>query len=126
MLAKRPLHAGSLVVEGAGGLMVPLNRDAFMIDFIAALEMPVVLVVRGSLGTLNHTLLSLEALRQRHIPILGLIVNGAYEPRENRQALKLYGQVPILAEIPWLEKTDMAKLAAIPPLIPPQRWQPVS
>ena len=115
---------GSLVIEGAGGLLVPLNRDAYIIDLIAQLAVPVVLVTRGTLGTLNHTLLSLQALRARGLGILGLIVVGSYQPAENRQALKLYGGVPILAELPWLDPLTPQALAAIPPLIPPARWQP--
>jgi dethiobiotin synthase len=114
---------GSLVIEGAGGLLVPLNREAYIIDLIAQLAVSVVLVTRGTLGTLNHTLLSLEALRARGLLILGLIVCGAYQPAENRPALKLYGGVPILAELPWLNPLTPQALAAIPPLIPPARWQ---
>ncbi|MBM3602675.1 MAG: dethiobiotin synthase [Alphaproteobacteria bacterium] len=112
-----------LVVEGAGGLLVPLNRDAYIIDLIAKLAMPVVLVTRGTLGTLNHTLLSLQALRARGLGMLGLIVVGSYQPAENRQALKLYGGVPILAELPWLDPLTPQALAAIPPLTPTARWQ---
>ena len=58
-----------LVVEGAGGLLVPLNRDCLMIDLIARLGLPVVLVGLSGLGTINHTLLSLEALRRRGLPV---------------------------------------------------------
>lgn len=62
-----------LVVEGVGGLLVPLRRDLLLIDLLARLRPPVLLVTRSGLGTLNHTFLSLEALRRRHIPILGVI-----------------------------------------------------
>ncbi len=87
-----------LVVEGAGGLMVPFNDDQMIIDLIDKLNLPVVLVARSSLGTLNHTFLSLEALRKRDIPILGVVMNGP-EHESNRKAITHYGNVDILAEI---------------------------
>lgn len=62
-----------LVVEGAGGLCVPLNDETLLIDFMKAHSLPTILVARSGLGTLNHTLLSVEALRGRNIPILGII-----------------------------------------------------
>ncbi len=62
-----------LVVEGAGGLCVPLNEEILLIDFMAAHPMATILVARSGLGTLNHTLLSVEALRARNIPVLGII-----------------------------------------------------
>lgn len=71
-----PAVPGPLVVETAGGLLVPLRRDLMQIDQIQRWGLPVVLVARSGLGTLNHTLLSVEALRHRHIPLLGLILNG--------------------------------------------------
>jgi len=69
--AKRPL-----VIEGAGGLMVPLNEEELMIDLVAQLGAPAVLVSRHYLGSINHTLLSLEALARRGLPLAGLVFNG--------------------------------------------------
>lgn len=71
-----PQTNNSLVVELAGGLMVPLTDTYLNIDFVAQLGYPVALVTRNYLGSINHTLLSVEALRRRNIPILGLIING--------------------------------------------------
>ena len=71
-----PKVKGSLIVETAGGLMVPLTRDFLQIDQIKQWNLPVILVCKSSLGTLNHTLLSIEALKRRNIEILGLVVNG--------------------------------------------------
>ena len=87
-----------LLVEGAGGLLVPLNDDKMIIDLIQQLDIPVLLVVRSELGTLNHTFLSLEALRKRNISILGVIMNGP-KNESNRQAIEYYGKTSILAEI---------------------------
>ena len=94
-----------LVVECAGGLLVPLRRDWLQIDQILRWGLPVVLVARSGLGTLNHTLLSLEALRQRRIPVLGLVLNGPLHP-DNPRTLAQLGSVPVLAELPPLEPLD--------------------
>jgi len=66
----------TLIIEGAGGLMVPLNRSEFMIDMIAKFDAEVILVVQNYLGSINHTLLSVEALKSRGLNVLGLIFNG--------------------------------------------------
>lgn len=98
-----------LIVEGAGGLMVPLNDRHFILDLIRHLNLPVCLVTRSTLGTINHTLLSLMALRQAKIPILGVILNGPKNP-SNREAIAHYGQVPILGELDILEAIDAQTL----------------
>ena len=94
-----PTESRPLVVEGAGGIMVPLNESHFMLDLMEQLALPVILVARTTLGTINHTLLSLACLRSRGIALAGVILNGPSDP-ENRQAIRHYGQVEILAEIP--------------------------
>jgi dethiobiotin synthase len=91
-------HTDHLVVEGAGGLMVPINEEDMIIDLISYLSLPVVLVARSTLGTLNHTFLSLEALRRRDIPILGVVLNGP-EHSSNRETIQEYGEIEILSEI---------------------------
>lgn len=106
----------SLVIEGAGGLMVPLNRNNFVIDLIMQLELPTILVCRSGLGTINHTLLSLEAMRARKIDIAGVIINGPKTPH-NREAIEEYGDVPVIAEIDQLETIDKKTLLAIKPEI---------
>ena len=106
---------GPLVVECAGGLLVPLRRDsgpgALQIDQIVRWELPVVLVARSGLGTLNHTLLSLEALRQRAIPVLGLVLNGPLHP-DNPPTLEAFGGVPVLAQLPPLHPLTASALQA--------------
>jgi dethiobiotin synthetase len=108
ILARRPSDK-EMVIEGAGGLLVPLNEKDLMIDLIAALGTPVVLVTRSGLGTINHTLLSLEALKARSIPLLGVVMVGPSN-RSNRQAIAFYGGVRILGEIPHLETLDRTSL----------------
>lgn len=106
-----PAVAGALVVETAGGLLVPLRRDWLQIDQLAAWGLPVLLVARSGLGTLNHTLLSVQALRQRSIPLLGLVLNGPLHP-DNPATLAALAQVPVLAQLPPLEPLTASGLAA--------------
>jgi dethiobiotin synthetase len=105
-----------LVVEGAGGLMVPLTEDACVIDLADELELPVILVARSTLGTINHTLLSLEAIHRRGLPLAGVVMSGPETPH-NRAAIERYGQAEIIAEIPWLDSVNRAALRAIEPEI---------
>jgi len=98
-----------LVIEGAGGLMVPLNQTTLLIDLVQRTGLPCVLVCRSTLGTLNHTLLSLKALRDYGIPVLGLILNGP--PNEsNHKALLHYGEVGIIGSLYPLDAIDPQNL----------------
>jgi len=106
-----PAVEGPLVVETAGGLLVPLRRDWLQIEQLVVWGLPVLLVARSGLGTLNHTLLSLEALRRRGLEVLGLVLNG---PRhaDNPRTLEQLGGVPVLCELPPLDPLDAAALQA--------------
>ncbi|MBU4262093.1 MAG: dethiobiotin synthase [Proteobacteria bacterium] len=68
-----------LVVEGVGGVLVPLRRDLLLADFLACLQLPVIIVAHSGLGTVNHTLLTIEALRQRKLPVLGVVFSDEQE-----------------------------------------------
>lgn len=103
-----------LVVEGAGGVMVPINEVALMADLMERLGLPAIVVARTALGTINHTLLTLEALRRRSIPILGVVLNGQRNPG-NRQAIEHFGAVPVLAEIQPLFAVTASVIASLPP-----------
>ena len=94
----RPRIDQPLVVETAGGLMVPLTRQWLQIDQLQRWQLPIVLVARSGLGTLNHTLLSLEALQRRNLPVLGLILNGPPHA-DNPGTLEHFGGVPVLAHL---------------------------
>ena len=76
IVSKLPDVPNRLIVEGAGGLMVHLRRDFMVVDLIGLLKMPVVLVSKNYLGSINHTLLSIEAMKTRGIEIIGIIYNG--------------------------------------------------
>ncbi len=107
-----PDCSGPLIVEGAGGVMVPLNEHDLLIDLIVNLSLPVVLVARSSLGTINHTLLTLQALRAKKVEIIGVVING--EKNEiNRAAIEYYGDVPVLAEIGLLSELSSKVLKNI-------------
>ena len=102
----------NLVVETAGGLMVPITRDFLQIDQIKIWNLPVILVCRSSLGTLNHTLLSIEALRKRKIEILGLIINGQ-KHLDNPKTLETFSGLPIIAEFPYIENFNGKNLDSL-------------
>ncbi|MCQ8277297.1 dethiobiotin synthase [Acetobacteraceae bacterium KSS8] len=112
-----PSGNGVLVVEGAGGALVPLNGTVLTTALIAGLALPVVLVARSTLGTINHTLLSLEALRARGIPVLGVILNGPPSPG-NRAAIERHGRVRVLAELPWVNDPGPEAVERCAGLIP--------
>lgn len=94
------------VVEGIGGLLVPLNDEGDLLaELLAELALPCLLVARSTLGTINHTLLSLEALRKREIEIAGVVLDGPHNP-ENRWAIEIFGDVEVVGEIEPLDPLD--------------------
>lgn len=97
------------VVEGAGGLLVPINETYLMSDLIEQLGLPVIVATRSGLGTINHTLLTLEALRRRALRIAGVVMVGASN-YENRAAIEHYGRVPVLGEMPQFDPLTAKEL----------------
>ncbi|HCJ11818.1 MAG: dethiobiotin synthase [Verrucomicrobia bacterium GWF2_51_19] len=97
-------NAKNLIVEGAGGVLTPLNSNALMVDLMRQFNLPTLLVASTRLGTINHTLLSLEALQSRHIRVLGVILSGPKTP-EAAAAIAHYGRSPILAHLPSTDLT---------------------
>lgn len=91
--------SAGLVVEGAGGALAPINDSQLMVDLIASLALPAVVVARSGLGTINHTLLTLEALRRRSLRVAGVVMVGEVN-KENRAAIEHYGLAPVLGEAP--------------------------
>ena len=96
-----PRTTGPLVVEAAGGLMVPLNRQTLFLDVIATWQTPVILCARTALGTINHSLLSLAALRHANCPIIGIAFVGETNPAVERTICD-FGAVPHLGCLPRL------------------------
>jgi dethiobiotin synthetase len=106
-----PATNRQLVIEGAGGLLVPLNADTLFADVFARWTIPVVLCARTELGTINHSLLSIEALRARGIPILGIAFIG--EANDDSEAtIARIGGVKQLGRLPWLDPLNRDTLAA--------------
>ena len=90
--------------------MVPINRQTLMIDLFASWRLPVVLVARTALGTINHSLLSIEALNGRNIPILGVAFVGE-EIADTERTIAEMGNVRRLGRLPFLDMLTPAKLA---------------
>jgi dethiobiotin synthase len=97
------------IVEGAGGAMVPLNERDLMLDLMRQIGFPVIVAARTALGTINHTLLTLSALRNARLPIHGVVLIGD-ENIENRRAIEHYGNVRVTGHIPMLARINRAAL----------------
>lgn len=105
-----PPCAGPLVIEGAGGLFAPLSPSLLPIDLFAAWGFPVILCARTALGTINHTLLSLEAMARRSMPVLGVAFIG--DPSEEAErAIVEFGGAPRLGRLPFVDPLNAATLA---------------
>ena len=100
----------TLIVEGAGGVLVPLNEQHYMLDLISRLSIPVLLVSDSQLGTINHTLLSVRQLREYDIQVAGVVMNGP-KNQGNKESIEYYGKVDVLAEIEPLEEISPETLA---------------
>ncbi len=105
-----PQVDGPLVVEGAGGVMVPLNRQVFYLNLFAQWNAPVVLVARTALGTINHTALSLMALRNAGCDVIGVAFVGDPEP-EVEQTIAQMCKVRHLGRLPYLSDLTREKLS---------------
>jgi dethiobiotin synthetase len=107
-----PQTTNQLIIEGAGGLMVPLNDREYIVDLIAQTQAEVILVARTYLGSINHTLLSLELLRSRNLPLKGIIFNGDTDIY-TEQAIINFSNARILGRIPQIEQLDSEKIIAL-------------
>lgn len=104
-----PKTENTLLLEGAGGLYVPLNHEDCMIDLIQYLKIPVILVSQNYLGSINHTLLSINALKNKNIPIHSVIFNG--EKNDATEAIiEKMGNVKILGRVAQLENIDKSTI----------------
>jgi dethiobiotin synthetase len=90
------------IIEGAGGVLVPINERETMADLMRALDLPVLIAARSTLGTINHTLMTIEALRRRMLRVAGVVMIG--DPNdENRLAIEKYGAAEVIAQMPWFD-----------------------
>lgn len=99
------------IVEGAGGVHAPINEEETMADLITQLGLPVLVVARTALGTINHTLLTLEALRHRSVDVVGVVMVGAPDPHA-RETIERKGRVPVVGDMPRFDPLTPAALAA--------------
>jgi len=107
----------ALVVEGAGGVMVPLNESLTMLDLMKMLAYPVVLVSRFGLGTINHTLMSIQALRTSGIKVIGVVFNHTAQPlsdnrlveEDNPGTIAQFGDVRVLGKLRYINNLDAKK-----------------
>jgi dethiobiotin synthetase len=100
-----PFTSEPLIIEGAGGIMVPINRECLMLDLFERLKRSIIVVAGMYLGTINHTLLTLEALQYRKIPIAGVIFSGD-EQLPVIDIILHYSKAPFLGHIPQLNQFD--------------------
>jgi len=105
-----PQVDGPLVIEGAGGVLVPITREVTFADLFARWQRPTVLVARTELGTINHSLLSIEALRKRNVPILGIAFVGPAN-EDSEATIAAMGGVARLGRLPHLASLDARSLA---------------
>jgi len=101
-----------LIVEGAGGVLVPINQKQFILDMAVKLKLPVILAARSSLGTINHTLLTLAALHAAELPVHGVVLIGD-QNRENRETIERFGHVRVIGEVPRLPNLHRTALIQV-------------
>ena len=99
----------TLIIEGVGGLMVPLNNREYIVDLIQTLEADVILVIKNYLGSINHTLLSLELLKSKNIPVKGIIFNGENDSY-SEQAILNHSKLSILGRVPFVVELNREKI----------------
>jgi len=116
-----PETSRPLVIEGAGGVLVPIHESATMLDLIVRLGAPVIIAARSGLGTINHTCLTLAALRGRGAAVFGVVLSGP-QNAANREAIEQFGNVKVLAEIPPLEPLTRETLQRVAPLPGAMDW----
>ena len=100
---KWPETENMLIVETAGGILSPMSANTTMADFMAYYRLPVILVTQNYLGSINHTLMSIEVLKNRGIKLIGIVINGI-ENVSSETFIEQYAHAPILARIPHFDQ----------------------
>jgi dethiobiotin synthase len=114
----RPDKSRFMIVEGAGGLLVPINDNCTLRELVQRLGLPVIIAAEDRIGAINHTVLTIEACRQAGISILGVVLAKAKGNLGNAESIAHFGKVEVLAEIPHYEdvRTVVAQIGAHPRL----------
>jgi len=106
-----------MLVEGMGGIMTPILKNYFVVDLIKEMEIPTVLVTRTKIGTVNHTIMTVQMCKKYKIPIKGIIINdfdsGGYNTRELARDLNSLTRVPVLGSIPFIKDMSDTSLDRI-------------
>jgi len=121
---KLPTTEKTLIVEGAGGIFTPINKTSSMLDLMKKLGLPIIITARGTLGTINHTLMTIEVLRQKKLNIQGIIFSGDLNPDnqiaiEERSGIKTLMHIPYFKEMTsetlqqWVNKNKISIKAAL-------------
>lgn len=109
-----PITSNHLIVEGAGGLLVPINDKEQIIDLIKHLAIEVIVVSQNYLGSINHTLLTLAVLQQHKIPVKGIIFNGLANPESENYIIK-YSGIKCIGKIPKLNYLSSPEIKSLTP-----------
>ena len=113
---KIPSSDKPLIIEGAGGILVPLNKKNLLIDLIKKFKLPVIVVSKSILGTINHTLMTLEILKKNKINIFGVILNNIKNKKEgdeNAESIEKYGNIKVLGKISSINHVTRKKIEAL-------------
>ncbi len=107
-----PMTDNRIVIEGAGGILVPLNEQYFVIDMATFFEAEIILVVRNYLGCINHSLLSIDYLTKNGFDIKGLVLIGSFDPSV-RASIINYAELPIIAELPEVDEISKETVSVL-------------
>jgi dethiobiotin synthetase len=114
-----PKTTNHLIIEGAGGLLVPINDTQYVIDIAKKLDCEIVLVVSSYLGCINHSLLSIDYLLRNHFKIKALVFNGTFEA-EVKQAITSYVKNTLIIDVPQVDELSKSSILQISSQIKPQ------
>ena len=113
---KKPRSHRPLIIEGVGGILVPLNKKDLLINLIKKFKLPVIVVSKSILGTINHTLMTLEILKKSKINIFGVILNkvkNKKEGDENAKSIEKFGNIKVLGQISSINRVTRKKIEAL-------------
>ena len=113
---KKPRSHRPLIIEGVGGILVPLNKKDLLINLIKKFKLPVIVVSKSILGTINHTLMTLEILKKNKINIFGVILNkvkNKKEGDENAKSIEKFGNIKVLGQISSINRVTRKKIEAL-------------
>ena len=113
---RKPQSSNPLIIEGAGGILVPLNKKKLIIDLIKKFKLPVIVVSQSILGTINHTLMTLNILKRNKIKIFGVILNNIKNKKEgndNAKSIEDFGKVKVISKISYINKVTKEKVRSL-------------